>query len=79
MTALKADEYRCAMCREVFKFGWTEEEARAEAASKGLNVGGCDLVCDDCYKLTPFYTADQRALEDFIKRVDSVISTGDGK
>ena len=51
---VKRGQFRCEMCHEVFDFKWTEEEARAEAEGKGLDVNDCGVVCDDCYKLTPW-------------------------
>lgn len=51
---VKHGQYRCEMCNGVFDFGWSYEEAKAEAESKGLNVSNCSIVCDDCYKLTPW-------------------------
>ena len=51
-TTLAADEYRCALCQEVFTKGWSDEEAKAEAEENfpGLAEGDACLVCDDCYK-----------------------------
>lgn len=51
---MKPNEYRCAMCKEVFEFAWTEEEAKAEALSKGIDPDPECIVCDDCYKQTPW-------------------------
>ncbi len=51
---MKANEYQCAMCQEIFEFGWSEEEAAEEAKSKGIDPKSGDVVCDDCYKLTPW-------------------------
>ena len=48
---VKRGQFRCEMCHEVFDLGWTEEEARAEAEGKGLDINDCVLVCDDCYRL----------------------------
>jgi len=48
------DQYRCEMCGGVFVAGWSDEEAKIEAESKGLDVSNCGQVCDDCYKLTPW-------------------------
>ena len=50
-----SNTYTCASCGEMFKKGWSDEEAEAEygkvfaeakAASKERAV-----VCDDCYTL----------------------------
>ena len=48
---IKENEYKCAMCKNVYQKGWTEEEAQNELEE---NFGHhepeeCDLVCDDCY------------------------------
>jgi len=47
-------EYRCEMCRGIFAFGWSDEEARKEAEDKGIDPNASSLVCDDCYRLTPW-------------------------
>jgi Fe2+ or Zn2+ uptake regulation protein len=49
-------EYRCAMCGGIFAFSddWKDEEARAEAEQNGFDLTECLIVCDDCYKLTPW-------------------------
>ncbi len=49
--ALHTDEYRCDACGGVFNFGWTEEEARAEAADNGVTEDNPAMVCDDCYNI----------------------------
>lgn len=54
MEEIKPGQYRCEMCNKIFDFGWSEEEAKAEAKSKGLDVNDCGIVCDDCYKKTPW-------------------------
>lgn len=50
----KPGQYKCEMCGGIFDFGWTEEEAQAEAEEKGLDVSECGIVCDDCYQKTPW-------------------------
>jgi hypothetical protein len=46
--------FRCAMCGDLFRKTWTDNEARMEAIAKGIQpVNGC-LVCDDCYRKTPW-------------------------
>jgi hypothetical protein len=48
------DVFRCAMCGDLFQKTWTDNEARMEAIAKGIQpVDGC-LVCDDCYRQTPW-------------------------
>ena len=51
---VKHGQYRCEMCREAFGYGWTEEEAKAEADKNGFDTDDCGVVCDDCYKKTPW-------------------------
>ena len=46
--------YKCEMCHEEFEFGWGDEEAKQEAIDNGFDVNDCGVVCDDCYKLTPW-------------------------
>jgi hypothetical protein len=43
------------MCGQVFPLG-DDLEARDEALRKGVEVepDGSNVVCDDCYKLTPW-------------------------
>ena len=55
---VKHGQYRCGMCHQIYDYGWTEEEAKAEAEAKRLDVDDCDVVCVDCYKLTPWGMAD---------------------
>ena len=44
--------YKCYMCKGEFKKGWSDEEAKAEAAEAfpGYEIQDDDLVCNDCYK-----------------------------
>jgi len=54
---LKANEYRCELCRGVFGKGWTVAEAEKELKENfdGQFVAEeCELVCDDCYKKIGF-------------------------
>ncbi len=45
---LNKDEFKCAKCSEVFKKGWTDEEAEKEAEQWG-DCGEMSTLCDDCY------------------------------
>lgn len=49
---MKPNEYKCAICKEVFKKGLTDSEAIVQLADEfpSMPVYQCDLVCDDCYK-----------------------------
>lgn len=46
------DTYTCAVCKESFISGWSEEEAMAELKANFGDIPkeACDVVCDDCYK-----------------------------
>lgn len=46
-------EYRCALCGQVFKTGWSDEEARAELAERfpGTGTEECVVICDGCNEL----------------------------
>ena len=47
------DHYHCAICGGVFAFAWSDEEAQAEARSKGIDPNDdCVVVCEDCYQQT---------------------------
>ena len=48
------DQYECAICHGVFYLGWSYEDATAEAEINGMDVNNCVIVCDDCYKKTPW-------------------------
>jgi len=50
---LADDEYRCEMCKQVFKKGWTDEEAAAEAEKHFGKIPPSEAatVCDDCYEI----------------------------
>jgi len=50
---LKKNEYRCAMCKEVFNKGRSDEEALKEYYERdtGIPIEECDLVCDPCYNI----------------------------
>jgi len=44
-------DYKCEGCGEVFKEGWSKEEAEAEFKKDfpGLSLTNAGIVCDDCY------------------------------
>lgn len=48
---MEANEYRCEMCGEVFKKGWSDEQAKEEYKKNfNMEVKEDDgIVCDDCY------------------------------
>jgi len=56
---MKANEYKCAMCGNVYKKGWTDEEAKKEAEEIfGKNPDDWkteqEVICDDCFnKINP--------------------------
>lgn len=49
---LAANEYRCAMCKNVYTKGWTEEEAQTESQGywPHLQEDKREVVCDDCWQ-----------------------------
>lgn len=57
MEPLKSNEYRCAMCGEIFEEAWTMEEANEEYLKnfgKEPSEKDSSIVCDDCYnKIMP--------------------------
>jgi len=51
---MKKNEFQCAKCGEIFKNGWTDEEAQNEAKEifgKYPKDWACEsaVVCDDCF------------------------------
>ena len=40
------------MCKGVFSYGWSEEEAHDELKRNfgDVDVDDCEIVCDDCYQ-----------------------------
>lgn len=47
--------FTCAICKETFDYAWSDEEAAIEAIQNGIDpTTNCDVVCDDCFKLTPY-------------------------
>lgn len=57
MKKLKPNEYECDHCHNVYKKGWSDEEAEKESeelwgvknASEKLD-SGMAIICDDCFK-----------------------------
>lgn len=49
---MNLNEYQCAMCRGVFEYAWTEEEAVAEKERdfRAVPLEDCAVICDDCYQ-----------------------------
>jgi len=50
---LSGINYRCSTCRQVYAYGWTDEEAKAEAAKKGIDTDTAMVICDTCYHSKP--------------------------
>lgn len=53
---VKDNEFRCEMCKGVFKKGWSDEDAEKEAGQifgKPVSEwnGGGVLLCDDCFEM----------------------------
>jgi len=57
---MEKDDYQCAQCGKVYKYEWSDEEAKEEFFKKfkGKKLEDAAVICDDCYK----------KLEDRIKR-----------
>jgi hypothetical protein len=51
MTKLKENEFRCAVCKEVYEKGWSDEEMNAERKANGWEDKDCELICDYCYNI----------------------------
>lgn len=49
---IKENEYQCAMCKNVYEKGQSDEEAMSEAEENFPGVPGeeMEIICDDCYK-----------------------------
>lgn len=50
--ALQPNEYRCAACGGVFIKGWSDDEAKAEAAElfqQQPETHKMAMVCEDCF------------------------------
>jgi DNA-directed RNA polymerase subunit RPC12/RpoP len=50
---MKKDEYKCALCKQIFKKGLTDEEAEEQFKKEFPNLKfgeqEQDVVCDDCF------------------------------
>jgi hypothetical protein len=51
MRKLKTNEYRCYVCKNIYKKGWSDEEAiKEEELIFGLQHSEDDaIVCDGCF------------------------------
>ncbi len=50
---IKKDEFKCAICGNIYKKEWSDEEAEAELKEnwgENASIDESDIVCDDCYK-----------------------------
>jgi hypothetical protein len=49
---LNPNEYRCAMCGNVYAKEWTDEEAQSETQAywPGVAQQDCAVMCDDCWQ-----------------------------
>ena len=49
---MKKNEYKCDMCKGVFKKGWSDEEQTKEMKDNFGDLPEKEraTVCDDCYK-----------------------------
>ena len=50
---MNLNEYKCAVCQNVYEKGQTDEEAQVELENNfgHFELEECDIVCDDCYKI----------------------------
>lgn len=48
----KENEYRCALCHQVYIKAWSDEEAMQETQGywPGMTQEECGVVCDDCWQ-----------------------------
>ena len=56
---MKKNEYKCDMCKDIFKETWSNEEALEEMKDIFGTVPEEEraIVCDDCYKkIMNYYT-----------------------
>lgn len=56
---MKKNEYKCDLCKGVFKKGWSDKESFAEMRRDFGNLPKEEqaIVCDDCYKkITNYYS-----------------------
>ena len=42
------------MCKTEYEYEWTDDQAREEAIAKGIDPDDSGVVCDDCYRKTPW-------------------------
>jgi len=48
---MKTNEYKCAMCDNIYEKTWTDEEAMNECNETfgEIDVKDCVIICDDCF------------------------------
>lgn len=48
---MKENEYKCAMCQNIYEKGRTDEEAEKEAKDiwGKIQIKECEVICDDCF------------------------------
>jgi DNA-directed RNA polymerase subunit RPC12/RpoP len=52
MKKLKENEYKCAMCGNIYEKGWTDAEALVESENVfgKISTDELEVVCDDCWE-----------------------------
>jgi hypothetical protein len=67
-------EFKCEMCGGVFEKGWSDADAIEEAVNNGVAEEPCGVVCDDCFKKTPWYKPDpiRAAAEKVLKNIPCI-------
>lgn len=75
---MKNNQYKCAVCKEVFDKGLTDAEAEKQLDKEfpGFITEECDLVCDDCFKKIGGHINQQKTLQELHKELVDKISKG---
>lgn len=68
---MKNNEFKCALCKDVFPKAWTDEEARKEYETnfpqESEDNEEEEIVCDDCYNKL---TGNTLTLSEVLKQAD---------
>lgn len=69
---MKNNEYKCAVCGEIYEKGWSDEEAKEELKQNfgDYKEDDCAVVCDDCYqKMNIVYPFEEFKLKEDINKI----------
>lgn len=51
---MEADEYKCDMCNNIYRKGWSDEEAKQECIElwgiEDFDKIEMEILCDDCFQ-----------------------------